>query len=214
MDSGIDFDWRKGIAPDESVFVHAAGFVLAGGRSSRMGQDKALLTLGGEPLVQRAVRKLSEICAEVAVAGGTEDLARFGRVIPDKSPGCGPLGGIVSALEQSSFEWNLFLPVDAPFVPASALKALLVMAAGFQGVGVVARVQGRMQPLCAVYSRRALGVLQQELAGGRWKVLSAIEGAGSVKVVDFEDANWFANLNTPEEFAEAERHVDALDTLI
>jgi len=192
--------------------MDAAGFVLAGGRSSRMGQDKALLRLGGEPLVQRAVRKLSEICAEVAIAGGTEDLARFGRVIPDKSPGCGPLGGIVSALEQSSFEWNLFLSVDAPFVPASALKALLVMAAGFQGVGVVARVQGRMQPLCAVYSRRALGVLQQELAGGRWKVLSAIEGAGSVKVVDFEDANWFANLNTPEEFAEAERHVDALDT--
>jgi molybdopterin-guanine dinucleotide biosynthesis protein A len=212
MDSGIDFDWRKGIAPDESVFVHAAGFVLAGGRSSRMGQDKALLTLGGEPLVQRAVRKLSAICAEVAIAGGSEDLARFGRVIPDKSPGCGPLGGIVSALEQSSFEWNLFLPVDAPFVPVSALKVLLLMAAGFPSVCVMGRVQGRMQPLCAVYSRKALGVLQQELAGGRWKVLSAIEAAGSVKAVDFEEASWFANLNTPEELAEAERHVDALDT--
>jgi molybdopterin-guanine dinucleotide biosynthesis protein A len=214
MDADIHFDGRKGIAPDESVFVHAAGFVLAGGRSSRMGQDKALLTLGGEPLVQRAVRKLSAICAEVAIAGSTEDLARFGRVIPDKSPDCGPLGGIVSALEQSSFEWNLFLPVDAPFVPVSTLKALLCMAAGFPSVCVcvMGRVQGRMQPLCAVYSRKALGVLQQELAGGRWKVLSAIEAAGSVKVVDFEDASGFVNLNTPEEFAEAERHVDALDT--
>ena len=192
--------------------MNAAGFVLAGGRSSRMGRDKALLMLGGEPLIQRGIRKLSAICPEVAIAGGAKDLARFGRVIPDKSPGCGPLGGIVSALEQSSFEWNLFLSVDAPFVPVSALKSLLVMAAGFQGLGVMARVQGRMQPLCAVYSRRALGVLQQELAGGRWKVLSAIESAGSVKVVDFEDASWFANLNTPEELAEAERQVDALDT--
>jgi molybdopterin-guanine dinucleotide biosynthesis protein A len=199
MDSGVNL-------------VHAAGFVLAGGRSSRMGQEKALLTLGGEPLVKRGIRKLKEICAEVAIAGGTEELARFGRVIPDKNPGRGPLGGIVSALEQSSFEWNLFLAVDAPFLPVSALKALLVMASGSPSVCVMARVEGLMQPLCAVYSRRALGVLQEELAAGRWKVTSAIEAAGPVKVMDFEDARWFANLNTPEEFAEAERHLDALDT--
>jgi molybdopterin-guanine dinucleotide biosynthesis protein A len=212
MDSGINFDWRKGIAPDESVFVHAAGFVLAGGRSSRMGQDKALLTLGGQPLVRRGVRKLGEVCAEVAIAGGTESLMQFGRVIPDESAGCGPLGGIVAALEQSSFEWNLFLAVDAPFVPVSVLKALLFMAAGFPSVCVMARAQDVMHPLCAVYSRRALAVLRQELIAGRWKVTRAIEAAGPVKVVDFEDASWFANLNTPEEFAEAERHLDALDT--
>jgi molybdopterin-guanine dinucleotide biosynthesis protein A len=204
MEPGVKFDWRKGIAPDESVFVPAAGFVLAGGRSSRMGRDKALLTLDGEPLVKRAIRKLSEICAEVAIAGGTEDLNQFGRVVPDVNPGCGPLGGIVSALEQSSFEWNLFLAVDAPFVPVSTLKALLLMAAGFPGVCIMPRAQGLRQPLCAVYSRNALGVLREELAAGRWKVVPAIEAAGSVKEVDFEDAKWFANLNTPEEFEEAE----------
>lgn len=190
--------------------IAAAGFVLAGGRSSRMGQDKALLTLGGEPLVQRAVRTLSEVCAEVAIAGGAEELMRFGRVIPDKFPGCGPLGGIVSALEQSPAEWNLFLSVDAPFVPVSCLKTLLLMTLDFSGIGVIARVDNRMQPLCAVYSRMALGVLEQELAAGRWKVLSAVEAAGEVKVMDFEDAGWFANLNTPEEFAEAERQGDGL----
>jgi molybdopterin-guanine dinucleotide biosynthesis protein A len=212
MDSSINFDWRKGIAPNESVFVHAAGFVLAGGRSSRMGQDKALLTLGGEALVSRGVRKLSEVCAEVAIAGGTENLMQFGRVIPDESLGCGPLGGIVAALEQSSFEWNLFLAVDAPFVPVSVLKALLFMAAGFPSVCVMARAQDVMHPLCGVYSRKGLAVLRQELIAGRWKVTRAIEAAGRVKVVDFDDASWFANLNTPEEFAEAERHLDALDT--
>ena len=136
MDSGIDFDERKGIPPDERVSVPAAGFVLAGGRSTRMGQDKALLTLGGEPLVKRAVRKLSMVCAEVAIAGGAENLMQFGRVIPDESSGCGPLAGIVAALEQSSFEWNLFLAVDAPFVPVSVLKALLFMAAGSPSVCV------------------------------------------------------------------------------
>jgi molybdopterin-guanine dinucleotide biosynthesis protein A len=177
-----------------------------------MGRDKALLTLGGEPLVKRAVQKLSAICAEVAIAGGAEDLTRFGRVIPDKAGGCGPLDGIVAALEHSSFEWNLFLPVDVPYVPLSGLKALLDMTDGFRGVCVMARVQGLMQPLCAVYSRMAFGALERELVAGRWKVRLAIESAGPVKVVDFEDARWFANLNTPEEFAEAERYVEALDT--
>jgi molybdopterin-guanine dinucleotide biosynthesis protein A len=177
-----------------------------------MGNDKALLTLGDEPLIARGLRKLRQVCIEVAIAGGSENLISFGRVISDKSPDCGPLGGIVAALEQSLFEWNLFLAVDTPFVPVSVLKALLSTAAGFTGMCVMARAQGRMQPLCAVYSRRALEALEQELAAGRWKVTRAIEAAGSVKFLDFDDASWFANLNTPEEFTEAERHVGGMDS--
>lgn len=188
----------------------AAGFVLAGGRSSRMGQDKALLKLGGEALVERCLRRLSEVCVEVAIAGGSADLARFGRIVPDVSPGCGPLGGIVSALAESRFTWNLFLPVDAPFVPVSCLKALL-SAAMDSDTGAVARVEGRLQPLCGVYSKKMLAVLQQELAAGRWKVAQAIEAAGPVNAIDFACARWFVNLNTPEEFAEAEADLDALD---
>jgi molybdopterin-guanine dinucleotide biosynthesis protein A len=212
MDSDLNFDGRKGGEPDDSVFVHAAGFLLAGGRSSRMGRDKALLTLGGEPLIKIGLEKLRVVCSEVAIAGGTEDLARFGRVVPDGRLDCGPLGGIVSSLEQSLFEWNLFLPVDTPFVPVTCLKSLLSMAAGSQGVCVMATAGGEPQPLCAVYSRKALEVLRRELDEGRWKITQAIEAAGVVKVVEFENAEWFANLNTPEEFAEAEQHLDALDT--
>jgi molybdopterin-guanine dinucleotide biosynthesis protein A len=206
------FDGRTQKKVNEEGRVHAAGFVLAGGRSSRMGKDKALLTLGGEPLVKRAVGKLSEVCTEVAIAGGTDELFQFGRMIGDKRPGCGPLGGIVSALEQSLYEWNLFLPVDAPFVPVSVLKALLFGAIEFSGVCVMAQVQGRKHPLCGIYSTKALEILREELEGGRWKVSQAIEIAGPVKVMDFEDADWFVNLNTPEEFAKAETRLAALDT--
>ena len=212
MDPLLDFDWRRRVPPNEGEGVSAAGFVLAGGRSSRMGHDKALLMLDGEPLIAKGVRKLNRVCAEVAIAGGSVDLAPFGRVISDKNPGCGPLSGIVAALGQSSFKWNLFLPVDAPFVPVSVLKAMLAEAADHPGVCVMARTQGVMQPLCAVYSRDALGVLERELAAGRRKVTHAIEAAGMVKFIDFGDSGWFANLNTPEEFAEAERRVDSLDT--
>jgi molybdenum cofactor guanylyltransferase len=187
--------------------ISAAGFLLAGGRSSRMGRDKALLTLGGESFVKIGLEKLKTVCDVVGIAGGTSELARFGQVVQDNRPGCGPLGGIVSALEQSLFEWNLFLPVDAPFVPVACLKSLLSMTAGFPGVCVMARVEGRAQPLCAVYSRSAVGALERELNEGRWKVAEAIEAAGQVKLLDFKDPGWFANLNTPEEFAEAERRM-------
>ena len=213
MSSNVDFDWQKGIKPDKSVYVHAAGFLLAGGRSSRMGRDKALLTLGGEPLIRIGLEKLRITCAEVAIAGGAKDLAEFARVIPDQQLGCGPLGGIVSAIEQSSFEWNLFLPVDVPFVPLACLKSLLSMAAGFPCVCVMARVGGENQPLCAVYSRKALDVLQESLTAGKWKVTDAILAAGAVKFIDFDDPSWFVNLNTPEEFAEAERRLEKSDGL-
>jgi molybdopterin-guanine dinucleotide biosynthesis protein A len=172
-----------------------------------MGTDKALLVLDGEPLVERGLRLLGKVCAEVAIAGGTEELSRFGRVIPDEAAGCGPLGGIVSAMSVSGFEWNVFLPVDTPFVPVGVLERLLAAVDGTDGIGVMARVAGLVQPLCAVYSRRALPRLAEELAAGNWKITEAISAAGGYKLVDFAEERWFRNLNTPTEFAEAERGI-------
>lgn len=191
--------------------LKAAGFVLAGGRSSRMGQDKALLQLGGVTLVERCLGKLRAVCDEVAIAGGQPELELYGRVIPDEAPGCGPMGGIVAALEQSSHEWNLFLPVDAPFVPEECLRELLQAAAEGGCVAVIARADGRLQPLCGAYSRTMLPVLRRELAEGRWKVAPALDLAGRVRVTDFANVKWFANLNTPAEFSEAAEHADALE---
>jgi molybdopterin-guanine dinucleotide biosynthesis protein A len=177
-----------------------------------MGTDKAQLLLG-EPLVVRALQTLSAVCAEVAIAGGGPTLAGFGRVIEDGVRDCGPLGGIVAALTQSATEWNVFLAVDTPFVPIAALQALL---AGRDPalVGVMARSGQQQQPLCAVYSRRALPVLQQELLAGRWKVTAAIAAAGEVRYHDFPEESWFRNLNTPEEFLQAQHSVQDLPELI
>ena len=179
--------------------MECAGFVLAGGMSSRMGRDKARLEYEGEALVARAVRKLGEVCADVAIAGGV-GLEEFGRVVPDEVRGCGPLGGIVAALEQSEWEWNLFLPVDVPLVPVVALRELMGLAdAGC--VAVLTETEGRVNPLCGVYSRRALPVLREELAGGRLKVRVAVEKAGVVRYWKAPVEGWFRNCNTPEEFA-------------
>ena len=200
-------DGSSGIG-SQSERMRPTGFLLCGGRSSRMGANKALLQFHGELLVQRGLRTLSEVCTEVAIAGGTEDLNRFGKVIQDETADSGPLGGIISAMEQSTSEWNLFLSVDTPFVPASALSRLLSAAADSPSVGVMARVAGRLQPLCAAYSRKALPLLREQLAAGNRKVTDAVAAVGGYTAVDFEEEGWFANLNTPEEFAEASRRVD------
>lgn len=168
-----------------------------------MGQDKALLEIDGETLVARGLRQLKEVCAEVAICGGEIELARFGRVIQDSTTDLGPLAGIVAALEQSCLEWNLFCPVDVPFVPPEAWRALLACAGQGGTEAVLARVGGQVQPLCGVYRCSTVTGLRAQLDLGKLKVTAAVQSAGSVSWVDFDSPDqqaWFRNLNTPEEF--------------
>ena len=103
----------------------AAGFVLAGGRSSRMGREKALVLLTGEPLVGHALHVLREAGLTAAIAGGTVSLRAFAPVVEDSEPGLGPLGGICAALASTSMRWAGFLPLDLPLLPASLVVYLL-----------------------------------------------------------------------------------------
>src|ERR1700750_2450840 len=96
-------------------------YVLAGGRSSRMGLDKALLPLAGRPLIEHAVRKLGRLSDDVHILGSRAELARFGSPVPDLHEGCGPLGGIEAALTHTCHELTLIFPVDMPFLPAALL---------------------------------------------------------------------------------------------
>lgn len=168
-----------------------------------MGRDKALLELAGETLLERGLRLLSEVCAEVAIAGGAPDLARFGRLIPDDGAGEGPLAGIVAALWASAFDWNLFCPVDVPFVPRRAWQQVLDSAVAGETDAVLARVGGQVQPLCGVYRKRIAQPLRAQLQSGQRKVTAAIQAVGSVVWVDFDqpgEEEWFRNLNTPEDY--------------
>src|SRR5438270_7101812 len=94
-----------------------AAFILAGGRSSRMGADKALLEFAGKPLIVRAVELVREIVAEVTIVGDPQKFTAFGPVIDDIYRNRGALRGIHAALTSSEDEWNLILAVDVQFVP-------------------------------------------------------------------------------------------------
>jgi molybdopterin-guanine dinucleotide biosynthesis protein A len=233
-----------------------------------MGRDKALLELAGKPLILHAVVKLRRLCMDVNVLGSNPALEAYAPLVKDVHPGCGPLGGMEAALLHSQYDWNLFLPVDVPFLPTAYLSGWVMHAVhradgvirrlhqGFEMPGVHAlvwmfRVEGVPQPTVALVHREVLPFLTEALERGEHKLFPVLEkacrdisvsngllpGVGMVAIPywrqftskfgpqrEGEDwwstteaqerhsGSWFANLNTPEEFAEAERHLDALDT--
>src|SRR5271156_5541718 len=95
--------------------AQVAGFILAGGASSRMGRDKALLELGGVPLIVRTARLVESVVGSATVVGDSAAFRALGlRTIADDWPGTGPLGGIATALRASSAPWSLVVACDLP----------------------------------------------------------------------------------------------------
>src|SRR3954471_15602919 len=147
-----------------------AGFILAGGRSSRMGADKAFLELAGKALIVRAVELAREIVPEVMIVGDPQKFAPFGTVIEDVYRDRGPLGGIHAALATSAAEWNLILAVDLPFVSVQFLKYLLARAESSDATVTVPSVGKYFQPLCAVYRKTFVSVVERSLSEGKNKI--------------------------------------------
>jgi molybdenum cofactor guanylyltransferase len=206
-----------------SVQSDAVGFVLAGGRSSRMGTDKALVNLGARPLIAHAVEILREAGLAASIAGGDSALAGFAPLIEDRRVSRGPLSGIVTALASASSQWAVFIPVDLPLLPASLLVSMLRSSKIKGSVVTLASVNGFTQTFPAVVTREALPILERELAAGRGGCFSAFQaaaGAGqSVNQLAVESlvqcghaahpqalpaAYWFLNVNTPENLRRAE----------
>lgn len=188
-----------------------AAFILAGGRSSRMGADKAFLELAGKPLIVRAVQLASETVPDVKIVGDPRKFAAFGPVVEDIYRNRGPLGGIHAALTNSKAEWNLILAVDLPFVPLQFLKYLLARAESSGATVTVPSVGEYFQPLCAVYCRAFLSYAERALSEGKNKIDQLFREVSLCAVSEEEMAgngfelSIFRNLNTPEEWKAAKR---------
>jgi molybdopterin-guanine dinucleotide biosynthesis protein A len=184
-------------------------FVLAGGKSSRMGSDKAFLRLGDETLLSQALKLAGAVAGEVRIVGDTKKFAAFGRGVEDVYRNRGPLGGIHAALSSSSTELNLVLAVDLPFVRPEFLEYLFLRARGSGAMVTVPRAGGGLQPLCAVYRRGFAEVAEQSLREGENKIDSLFARVGTREIDEDElvregfSAEMFRNLNTPEELEQA-----------
>lgn len=184
-------------------------FVLAGGRSSRMGSDKALLELNNRPLIAHALNLLRSVTPAPRICGSRPGLVTWADVIPDNFPDAGPLGGIEAALAASTTDLNLFLPVDLPNLPIEFLRHLIARAEDSNAVATIPTLASRPQPLTAIYSRRLLPGIRAALASGNNKVMTAITQAAAalnqpidefaVESLTPSPEHWFRNLNTPSD---------------
>lgn len=184
-------------------------FVLAGGRSSRMGRDKALLEICGATLLSRAISTASQASDQVRIVGSAAKYGEFGQVVEDAFPGRGPLGGIHAALLSTETDLNLMLAVDTPFMHSDFLRYLVDHARTGDALVVVPRIGGRLQPLCAVYRRAFATMAQRALESGQNKI-GLLFAPAITRVIEQEEIEslafeprMFDNVNTPEELQRA-----------
>ncbi|HUA15434.1 MAG TPA: molybdenum cofactor guanylyltransferase [Verrucomicrobiae bacterium] len=198
--------------PMNAPLADLAVFILAGGKSTRMGTDKAFVLLDGRTLIERALEAGRAVSSDVRIVcpgeqGQAARVQPFAPVVQDRFPGCGPLAGIHAALCTSTREWNLMLAVDLPFVTPALFEFLAAIARGSGAIVTVPRVAGRLQPLCGVYRREFADTAENSLRAGRYKIDACFDPDQTLVVGEDElqeggfPAEMFCNLNTPEELA-------------
>jgi molybdenum cofactor guanylyltransferase len=181
-----------------------AAFVLAGGKSTRMGRDKAFIEYEGRTLVARTLELAYAISGDVQIVGSRDKFAGLAAVVEDKFHDCGPLGGIHAALRSSSRDLNLMLAVDMPLVSEVFLRYLIEEARHAPGASVVVPRQcGLWQPLCAVYRREFADDAEAALVAGHNRIDLLFNGPRihiieekETRLAGFDDDIFF-NLNTP-----------------
>jgi len=201
-----------------------SAFILAGGVSSRMGQDKGLLEFGGEPLILRLARLLDPLVAGVTVVGSPERYAVLGlRTMADqnfwsndgKGMVQGPLAGIASALARTDTIWNLILACDLPYLTAEWLGWVFARAMDCDKQIVMPHTARGLEPLAAVYRRECCAPIAATLARGVRKVTDAMEEF-QIEIVSERDwrgvdpdGRVLGNMNTPADYEEARKWLEA-----
>ena len=204
--------------------VEASAFITAGGRSSRMGRDKAWLEIGGRPMIERVVEALKPVTTSIGIIANSDDYLRLGfPVFADTHTGVGPLEAIRTALANSPTEWVVLIGCDMPFVTSELFAFLLSIAeqettdygrrTADGGVAAVVPLNenGLPEPLCAVYSRAALPAVTALIADGGRKVSDLFDRTRT-RFVAFDEVKdlpraglFFENINTPEDYESAQK---------
>jgi len=179
--------------------------ILAGGNSRRMGQNKALINIGGRPLVEIMARRAAPLADKVFISSNRPELFSFlpFQVVPDICPDQGPLSGLQAVMRKHIFTFYITLACDLPRLPASLISRMLDVAEGFDAV-IPRTTDGMAHPLAAVYRRTCLPVIEDALRNKANKAIAAFTGGGlHIRWMEpaegvFKDGN-LVNINTPED---------------
>jgi molybdenum cofactor guanylyltransferase len=198
-----------------------AAYILAGGGSTRFGRDKALVSVGGTPLLARMIGLLLAATDGATIVGPPERYAGSSvGVVADQWPGEGPLGGIVTALlhtrdQESVCEWNMIVSCDMPFLTVDWMNFLAQRAKQSAAQVVLAHSAHGPEPLCACWRTDAVETLQAAFGRGVRKVT---QGISLLRAEVLDERDWkrfdsagrlFWNMNTAADYDEARRIMEA-----
>jgi molybdopterin-guanine dinucleotide biosynthesis protein A len=213
-------------------FLQVEAAILTGGKSSRMGLDKAFLEIAGMPILQRTANLLAPLVAGITLvtsaasanaraAGnppnpmdGLQGYARFGLpTCADRWPGAGPLGGIATALGSARAPWCLILACDLPYLTADWLAYLLGKTDESVADAIVPETSHGLEPLCGVYRTSSTPAITAALESGLRKVTDAFENLSLERVPESEwrrfspDRSLFHNMNTWQDYQQAKERI-------
>ncbi|UCE50020.1 MAG: molybdenum cofactor guanylyltransferase [Phycisphaerales bacterium] len=181
------------------VRMPATAIILAGGGSRRMGQDKTMLPIAGQPMIKHVHEKVRPYFTQTLVSSNNSNLHDLlgATIVPDEVTGRGPIMGIVSTLKVSANDVNFVIACDIPEFDAGLIKAMLRQARDYDAV--VPRVgPGLYEPLFAVYRKSALPAMEELLRSGNNKIIDAL-GRCRVRYFDLPGRR-FSNINTWAEY--------------
>lgn len=175
------------------------GIILAGGRSTRMGEDKGLVTIAGKPLFEHIAERLEPMVSEILI-NSNQNQHSYGQhfeVIPDLTPDySGPLAGMLAGLKAMNTQWGLFVPCDVPAFPANLAQVFWQFKDGQEGL--YARDLHREHPTLCLLNKSLIPALEKYLASGERKVMFLFNQINAMPIT-FHEKNAFVNLNTPED---------------
>ncbi len=176
--------------------MRVAGFVLVGGRSSRMGQNKARLKVDSRLLVELIAATVAEVAQSVTLIGNPPAFRDLNLTcLADLRPGLGPLAGLETALASGPYNFNIVVSCDMPGIQPADLALLLTVCRETQSLCALAKdAAGRRHPLCAVYRAACLPFVRAALDAGRLRLLDLME---ELKAVEVPIESVLSNLNTP-----------------
>jgi molybdopterin-guanine dinucleotide biosynthesis protein A len=192
----------------------AFGFVLVGGKSRRMGEDKIRLSYRGRPMALHQAEKLAFVCGRAALVGkGANPFPASGyRFLDDEAASQAPIYGIHAALAWSPDDVNVILASDIPKCPESFLAALLEIAEAVPAAVVVPTVGGELQTLCSVWRKGALGALRESILAEQLSLRGPIERLRGIVIPENETARMpggraanFLNVNRQEDYEELQK---------
>ncbi len=187
--------------------------ILAGGKSSRMGEDKSLLPINGKPMIAHIVEQLAPIFDNLIISGNDPEKYKFLNlpIVPDKEIGAGPLMGILSCLQKSKSELNFITACDIPQLDMGFIKKM-VQIAEKRGADIVVPVTGkdRYEPLFAVYRRSVIPHAEKVLESGKRRIIALFDHL-NVEFIKMSENNWYKNVNTMNEYCKI-KNIDAGDS--